>query len=60
MRDAPDIRRTEETGYPTEAKWPVCPVCGEECEKIFKDAWGNILGCDNCVEELDAWEVLNE
>lgn len=60
MRDAPDIRRAEETGYPTDPKWPRCQVCGEECEKIYKDAWGNILGCENCVEELDAWEVLDE
>lgn len=56
MNDAPDIRRTEATGYPRRASWPRCPVCGEECEKIYKDAYGAVFGCDNCVETVDAWE----
>lgn len=60
MRDAPDIRETLETGYPRATSWPRCPVCGEECEKIYKDAWGNICGCENCVEALDAGEALDE
>ena len=60
MRDAPDIRMTEETGYPTKARWPRCPVCGDTAETIYKDIWGDIVGCDNCVEALNAWEWNDE
>ena len=60
MRDAPDIRMTEETGYPTQVRILCCPVCGEECEKSFIDFWGNICGCENCVEEKDAEEALED
>lgn len=60
MRDAPDIRITEETGYPTQARWPRCPVCCEECETLYKDQYGEVFGCNNCVETVDAWEVLDE
>lgn len=56
MNDAPDIRQTEATGYPRRVSWPRCPVCGEECEKIYKDAYGAVFGCENCVEKIDAWE----
>ena len=33
-----------------------CPECGEECSFIYvKD--GDVIGCDNCVEEMssDTW-----
>ena len=39
---------------------PICPVCGEECETIYQDANGEILGCDQCIHEVDAWEWLQE
>lgn len=36
---------------------PICPICGEECETIYKDAQlGNIIGCDECVDALSADE----
>ena len=60
MRDAPDIRMTEETGYPTQARWPRCPVCGEECETLYKDQYGEVFGCDQCVETVNAWEAEDE
>lgn len=42
-----------------EVKVYLCPVCGEECETIYrKDS--DILGCDNCVEAMDAWEALDD
>ena len=37
-----------------------CPVCGEPCEKLYKDKWGEIFACDECVEEVDAWEEDDE
>ena len=59
ISDHPDIRERERNGVPA-ADVCVCPICGEECETIYKDKWGNVLGCEECVEVCDAWEVLDE
>ena len=38
--------------------YPHCPVCGSECETIYREESTNeILGCENCVTEKDAWEI---
>lgn len=38
-------------------RFPVCPVCGQECETVYRDVRTlEIFGCDVCVEEKDAWE----
>ena len=34
---------------------PVCPVCGRLCEKVFKSWSGEIVGCDECLTECDAY-----
>ena len=57
--DAPDIQATERTGYPTDVKWPRCPVCGQECETVYK-VDGYVVACDQCVEEQSAWEWEEE
>jgi len=36
---------------------PICPVCGEECETIKRQE-GEIIGCENCVTDEDAWQWL--
>lgn len=36
---------------------PAAPICGEECETIYKDRYGAYVGCDVCMETKDAWEV---
>lgn len=56
--DRPIVQNCERTGYPDSkgAIWPHCPVCGEECETLYKDRFGAIVGCDVCIEELDAWD----
>ena len=56
--DDPLIRYAERTGYAPWKKqeYPVCPVCGEECETIYKDRYGEIVGCDCCVVQEDAYE----
>ncbi len=61
MRDDPIIRSLEATGLPpwNDGRVPTCPICGAECEKIYKWA-GEIVGCEECIEEVDAWEVLDE
>jgi len=27
-----------------------CPVCGGICETYYKDLYGDIVGCENCVK----------
>jgi len=41
---------------PPEEKRPICPVCGKDCDTVYKDAHGDICGCDRCIEMRDAWE----
>ena len=44
-----------------EGKPILCPNCGEAMETVIRRKHdGQILGCDNCTEELDAgdWELL--
>ena len=40
---------------------PICPVCWQECETIyrFRDT-GDVIGCDECVESLDARAFFEE
>ena len=38
----------------------ICPVCGADCITVYKDKFGNFLGCDDCVTAYNAWEVLTE
>ena len=50
--DDPMIRSAERTGY---ADWirneiPRCPVCGAECDKVYK-LDDDIVGCDVCIKE---------
>ena len=37
--------------------FPRCPVCGEEADSYYKDKWGNIVGCPECVQEVTSWET---
>ena len=38
-------------------EYNVCPICDDECDTIYKDIWGNICGCENCVKTLSADDV---
>lgn len=40
---------------PDEFSRPRCPVCGDECAIIYKQG-NEILGCENCITQGDAWE----
>lgn len=64
LPDHPDIAMALETGYPAPVRWPVCPVCGAQCDTIYvsRDT-GERLGCGFCcdepddeVEEVNAWQ----
>lgn len=57
--DHPVIRNCERTGWPDgkDPEYPVCPVCGEETDTFYKsEETGEIVGCDKCIEPVDAWE----
>lgn len=43
---------------PPESKdLPICPICGAETDTFFKNNDSEIVGCDECVRKVDAWEV---
>lgn len=46
---------TRDNPYPPAAHYPHCPVCGDECETIYKQG-AEILGCENCIVSDNAWE----
>lgn len=35
---------------------PRCPVCGEECKTIYLNDAGEAVGCDECIEAVNAYE----
>ena len=39
---------------------PTCPVCGEEVDEYLKNSEGEIVGCENCVHGVDAWEAIED
>lgn len=55
--DHPVIANMERTGYPDgkTPDEPHCPVCGCECEDVYKDKNNEIVGCNNCITTHDAW-----
>ena len=46
---------TRDNPYPLAVRYPHCPVCGDECETIYKQG-SEILGCENCIAADNAWE----
>ena len=40
-----------------EEEFPRCPVCGEETDTLYQDGMGDIVGCERCLERVDAWEA---
>lgn len=58
FRDHPVIENMERTGYPDgkEPTYPHCPVCGAECDTIYK-CKTEIVGCGDCVTQSDAWGI---
>lgn len=63
MRDLehPNITNALRSGYPSgrEPDPPLCLICGEPCEKMYRDGTTHaILGCNLCIEEIDPLEDL--
>ena len=58
--DAPWIREAENNGMPSSTP-PVCPVCYEETDRLYIVKGTNeIIGCDNCIDSVNAWDVETE
>lgn len=45
---------------PVQYSNPICPICFDECETIYKDGEGNVCGCENCISAVDAYEWAEE
>ena len=45
---------------PPDEEMPICPVCGQECETYYKNLNGEVIGCDECVQAVDAREHQQE
>lgn len=52
--DDPIISRLERDGYPLRKKEPICPICGTPCDFVYKDAYHEIIGCNECLTAYDA------
>lgn len=54
----PIITHMIQTGTPDgkPERWPICPICVLECERIYVNMMGEIVGCDNCIEDHSAWD----
>lgn len=57
--DAPYIREAETYGMPP-YEMVECPCCGEECETVYADQYGNVFACNKCLMEQDALEWQRE
>lgn len=40
-----------------ETPLPRCPVCGAETDTFCRGKHMDIVGCDECVRAVDAWEL---
>ena len=45
--------------YAPEPPTPRCPVCGKETD-VFYICAIDVIGCDRCIHEADAYEWLDE
>lgn len=43
---------------PDEKPMPTCPCCGEDCEDVYVDFLGHVVGCDVCLTRKNAYEEL--
>jgi transcription elongation factor Elf1 len=38
-----------------------CPICGQEVyETVFVANEGDVIGCDNCAQIKEPWEMLKD
>lgn len=39
-----------------EESWPRCPVCGATTDTFYRNEQGDIVGCEECIHYVDAWQ----
>ena len=54
MKDVPEKAQEPSIEWQKE---PQCPICGNACEKIFRDYIGIIVGCNECIGVERSTEV---
>lgn len=57
--NAPWIREAELNGIPEPPPPPHCPICGQDTELFYLQN-GEIIGCENCIESADAYDMAEE
>ena len=57
--DSPYIRNMEISGWPDgkAPEVPRCPVCGAECDTIYRNKDSEVVGCEQCIRIQDAYGV---
>ena len=59
--DHPAVVNALRTGYPHgEPTYPHCPVCDSETDMFYKDHYGDIVGCVDCMTQVNAWEEMED
>ena len=56
MRSVMEYWEPKRPSEPKDYKVPRCPVCGEETDTLYKNIYGETVGCDVCIRTVDAWE----
>ena len=56
MRSVMEYWEPERLAEPKDYKVPRCPICGEETDTLYKNIYGETVGCDVCIRTVDAWE----
>lgn len=57
--DHPVVANCMRTGYPDgkEPKVAHCSICGAECDTVYKNRDGDVVGCEDCVTVMAAQSV---
>lgn len=55
----PDITAAQLYGYPKKPlDMPECPICGKQCDEIYLNIYGEVVGCDVCIKVKDSFEWM--
>lgn len=49
--------KMETYGYINKPNIPVCPCCGEDVDQLAYGYDGTVIGCSNCIEWRDAYDI---
>lgn len=60
IMDHPIIRKMERLGEIEPMPECICPECDRECETLYTDISGRVLGCNECIFEADAQSYFED